>query len=129
VSLSPLFERVRSDRTLQGELPDQDGSFYVLTSHGFRRNITPNLWDMWPADLERVPAADAGVQEFVEEGCEGLVPAVRINFKASDSVAKVLLHMNEVFWGPGDAPDTYLARKEHLGFGGCWGLVVQFRGV
>lgn len=129
-SLDALFDRIRGNRALHGALPSQDGSFYVLASHGFRRNVTPNLWDAWPAYLGRVPAVDAGMDEFVVKGRkDGLVPAVRIDFHAGESVFQVLLRMNQVFWGPDGAPSTYLARNEHLGYGGPWGFLVQFRGA
>ena len=129
-SLDPLFERIRDDRVLHGALPSQSGSFHVIASHGFRGIATRNLWDAWPSYLGRVPAVDAGMQEFVGRGrAAGLVPAVCIDFHADETVAQVLLRMNQVFWGPDGAPSTYLARKEHLGYGGCWGFLVQFRGA
>lgn len=58
-SLGPLVERILGNRALDGALPSQSGSFYVLASHGFRRMGAPTLWDAWPAYLGRVPAVDA----------------------------------------------------------------------
>jgi len=126
--IGALIDRIHGGKALNGALPDTQGRFYAVPSHGFRRNTDKKLWDDWPSHLKFFPVAEVGLQQFVNGEPGGVVPALRVDFTKGESAASVMLRMNCELWGCAGPPSTYSARNGKDEQNGCWGFLVQFEG-